>query len=169
MKRTANTGASGLAATLLLVFGLSGCETVTDLFSEEKPPPLPGDRIAILLHQRTLSPDPELADVQILLPAPEVNADWPQSGGFPNHAMHHMKIAENLSQAWSVDIGSGTDDEIRLASSPVIAKGCTSFPHRQYAMFWQHLVLSAGAGPGSGWPARRPPWGAAGSCRANWP
>ncbi len=123
MKRTANTGASGLAATLLLVFGLSGCETVTGLFSEEKPPPLPGDRIAILLHQRTLSPDPELADVQILLPAPQANADWPQSGGFPNHAMHHMQIAENLSQAWSVDIGSGTDDDIRLASSPVIAKG----------------------------------------------
>jgi outer membrane protein assembly factor BamB len=123
MKRTPNTGGTGLAAILLLVLGLSGCETVTDVFSDKKPPPLPGDRIAILLHQRTLSPDPELADVQILLPAPEANVDWPQSGGFPNHAMHHMQIPENLSEAWSVDIGSGTDDDIRLASSPVIAGG----------------------------------------------
>jgi outer membrane protein assembly factor BamB len=122
MKRTPKIGGTGLAVALLML-GLSGCDTVGDLFSEEKPPPLPGDRISILLHQRTLNPDPQLADVQILLPAPVPNADWPQSGGYPNHAMHHMQVPENISEAWSVDIGSGSGDEIRLSSPPVVADG----------------------------------------------
>lgn len=110
-------------AAVALVLVLGGCSTVTGWFSKSPDPPLPGDRIAVLLHQRTLNPDPELADIQILLPAPEPNADWPQSGGYPNHAMHHMMVPENLTEAWSVDIGDGVDDEERLSGSPVIANG----------------------------------------------
>ena len=114
---------TALLLVLLLAGALGGCSTVTGWFSDAKEPPLPGDRISVLLHQRTLSPDPELADVQVLLPAPEPNADWPQSGGYPNHAMHHMMVPETLSKAWSVDIGDGVDDDVRLSGSPVIAGG----------------------------------------------
>ena len=102
---------------------LGGCSLYDDFINREKEPPLPGDRISVLLHQRSLSPDPKLANVQILLPAPEPNADWPQAGGFPNHAMHHMQAPDSINQAWSVDIGDGSDDEERLAASPVIAGG----------------------------------------------
>ena len=114
---------TALLLVLLLAGALGGCSTVTGWFSDAKEPPLPGDRISVLLHQRTLSADPELADVQVLLPAPEPNADWPQSGGYPNHAMHHMMVPETLSKAWSVDIGDGVDDDVRLSGSPVIAGG----------------------------------------------
>lgn len=102
---------------------LGGCTLVDDYLNRDKEPPLPGDRISVLLNQRSLSPDPKLANVQILLPAPEPNADWPQAGGFPNHAMQHMQASDTIQKAWSVDIGDGSDDEERLVASPVIADG----------------------------------------------
>ena len=122
-RRTPLAGSCPAVGFLMALFLLGACSSPTEWFSGKEEPPLPGDRIAVLLHQRTLSPDPELADVQILLPAPTPNDDWPQSGGYPNHAMHHMQVPENLAKAWSVDIGSGSGDDERLASSPIIAGG----------------------------------------------
>ena len=130
-----------LAAALLAGF-LGGCETVTGLFKGEKEPPLQGDRISVLLDQRTLSADPELADVQILLPAPQPNNDWPQSGGYPNHAMHHLQLSDTIKKAWSVDIGSGSDDDVRLSSPPVIAGG------RVFVMDSESVVSAYGADNG---------------------
>jgi len=110
-------------AVLALTMLLSGCSLYDDYMKSGKEPPLPGDRISVLLNQRSLSPDPKLANVQILLPAPEPNADWPQAGGYPNHAMQHMQASDSIIKAWSVDIGDGSDDEERLVSSPVVANG----------------------------------------------
>ncbi len=120
-KRMAKIPAFAFAA--LLVLALGGCTNPTTWFEKKKDPPLPGERIAVLLHQSTLSPDPKLANLQILLPAPSPNDDWPQSGGYPNHAMHHMQVPETINEAWSVDIGEGSDDEERLVSSPVVGGG----------------------------------------------
>ncbi|MAN80416.1 MAG: pyrrolo-quinoline quinone [Rhodospirillaceae bacterium] len=93
-----------------------------DLFSKEEIP-LPGTRIAILANQRTLAADAELKDHQILLPAPSPNPEWPQPGGYPNHAMHHILVPENIAEAWSTGVGTGVDDELRILGSPVAAGG----------------------------------------------
>ncbi len=114
---------AALPLAVLLGLALGGCSTVTGLFEGEKDLPLPGDRISVLLNQRTLSADPKLANKPILLPPPQPNADWPQVGGYPNHAMHHMQAPDTLKEAWSVDIGAGTDDDERLAAPPVVADG----------------------------------------------
>lgn len=101
------------------ILGLTACS----YFEDEEDPPLPGERISILLHQRSLSPDPEVAEKRILLPAPSRNASWPQSGGYANHAMHHVQIGGALTEAWSVNIGAGQGDDERLSGPPVIADG----------------------------------------------
>ncbi|MDA1089729.1 MAG: PQQ-binding-like beta-propeller repeat protein [Proteobacteria bacterium] len=111
------------AVAALLALALSGCSNPLKWFEKAKDPPLEGDRISILLHQRTLSPDPKLANVQILLPAPAPNDDWPQSGGFANHAMHHMQAPDVINEAWSVNAGAGSNGEQRLVSSPVVGNG----------------------------------------------
>ena len=116
---------------LLNIFILYGCETLTgpgSFFGDEIKPPLPGERISVLKHQRTLNPDPVFSSTEILLPAPSKNNDWPQAGGFANHAMHHLEVGEDLKFAWSSDIGDGASDEVRLIGSPIIADG------RAYAM-----------------------------------
>ncbi|MEE8392938.1 MAG: PQQ-binding-like beta-propeller repeat protein [Rhodospirillales bacterium] len=92
-------------------------------WGDKDDPPLPGKRISVLLHQRALAPDPKLAGEEILLPAPFVNSEWPQPGGYPNHAMHHIDINEFLDFAWSTDVGTGSDEEERFVGSPVVADG----------------------------------------------
>ncbi len=114
---------AALPLVIALGMALGGCTSGSGWFGDDKDPPLPGDRISVLLNQRTLSADPELASKPILLPPPQPNADWPQAGGYPNHAMHHMQAPAILKEAWSVDIGAGTDDEERLTAPPVVANG----------------------------------------------
>lgn len=100
---------------------LSGaCDT---WFGDPDDPPLPGERLSVLTHARQLLPDPELADAEILLPPPEINPDWPQTGGTANHAMHHLEVGDALATVWSADIGSGSDDEERIAATPIVADG----------------------------------------------
>ncbi len=84
---------------------------------------LQGERLSVLIHERALSPDPELQDAEILLPPPAPNPDWPQAGGYANHAMHHLEIADELKEAWRADAGAGADDEERLIAQPIVAEG----------------------------------------------
>ncbi len=105
-----------------LVIGLSLLSlTACGVFLTEDDIKLPGKRLSILVNSRTVNADPELAGVQILLPAPLPNTQWPQAGGFANHAMHHMVLGDSITQNWIADIGTGASDEIRLVSEPVVA------------------------------------------------
>ena len=92
-------------------------------FGNDEPPPLPGDRISILSLEQTLEADAGLADLEVRLPPPYENANWPQAGGIPSHALYHLELGDYLKEAWRVDIGDGSDDENRMVSSPVIANG----------------------------------------------
>jgi len=105
-------------AFLLLALGVSGCT-----FVEEGQKPLEGERIPVLLHERSVNADPSLSESQILLPAPVANRDWPQAGGYPNHAMHHLALGAAPKRLWKTNIGTGADDEQRFTSTPVIADG----------------------------------------------
>ncbi len=109
--------------SIMLMTILTACSTVEEWVQTKEPPPLEGKRISVLTHNRSLTADNELAGKRILLPAPTVNKAWPQAGGYANHAMHHVAINETLYPAWSVDIGTGSDDEERLNAQPVVAAG----------------------------------------------
>lgn len=104
----------------LAVISLSACDT---WFGEDEAPPLPGERISVLLHERSIKPDENLENQEIILPPPTMNDEWPQAGGFANHAMHHIKIADNLTKAWRIDVGSASDDSDRIVAQPVVAGG----------------------------------------------
>ena len=90
---------------------------------ESEGPPLPGERISILAHERQLTPEIDPASDRILLPAPSVNPDWPQPGGYANHAMHHIAVGDVLGRAWAADAGDGADDDRRVIASPIVAAG----------------------------------------------
>jgi outer membrane protein assembly factor BamB len=108
-----------LALSLAAV--LAGCSWLPDWFGETKKPPLPGQRISVMELEHALNPDPKLADVQVRLPRPYANPDWPEDGGYPSHAMYHLKLGYDLKQIWRSGIGSGADDEERLNSQPVVS------------------------------------------------
>jgi outer membrane protein assembly factor BamB len=108
-----------LALTLAALLPLSAC----DWFGDDEAPPLPGERISVMLSESDVEPDPRLADLEIKLPPPYLNEGWPQAGGYPDHAMHHLMAGDALNRLWSVSIGSGSDGDQRILSGPVAAGG----------------------------------------------
>jgi outer membrane protein assembly factor BamB len=98
---------------------LSACE-MPDWFGGQQTPPLPGERISILTLDKALEPDAAVADIEVRLPRPWRNPDWPQAAGFANHAMHHLEVGEDLHQAWKTNIGEGSGSESKLLSRPVV-------------------------------------------------
>ena len=106
-------------AVLALTLLLAGC----DMLGSSEPPPLEGERIAVLQQAQMFSPDPEAGGIVVALPAPVSNAEWPQVGGYPNHAMHHLALAAAPAVAWRASIGTGGDEYHPLVSEPVAAGG----------------------------------------------
>ncbi len=99
--------------------GLSGCEWIQEMTGTKKVP-LPGERISVMLYQRSLPPDPRVADLHVVLPPPVANRNWSQAGGKPDHAMHHLELAAAPRRVWSVDIGTGSSKDRRLLAAPIV-------------------------------------------------
>ncbi len=106
-----------LLGAIVLVSGCSGW------FGDTEDAPLPGVRISVLNQDSDLKADPRVADLQVRLPRPRLNPEWPQPGGKPNHAMHHLAAEGALARIWRAGIGAGSDSERRLLAQPVIAGG----------------------------------------------
>src|SRR5437870_10642780 len=114
---------SAIAFLLFVSLGLAGC----GLFGDKKQP-LPGERISVLSLDRQLEPDPQLAKIPITLPAPVVDPDWPEAGGYPSHAMQHLALPDRLARVWKTSVGDGASRYTRVLSQPIVAHG------RVYAM-----------------------------------
>ena len=104
------------------MYALSACSAF-DFLGESNDEPLPGERIAVLSGQNQIEPSSRVADLSIRLPRPLINDDWPQQGGFANHAMHHLALGDVPQEAWSRSIGSSSDDDAPILSGPVVAEG----------------------------------------------
>jgi outer membrane protein assembly factor BamB len=130
-----------------LALFLSGCDTASDMmdsvFGRDSKTPLPGKRVDVLTTDRQVAPDPALRDQAVRLPRPEANTEWPQAGGFPDHAMQHLALAGSLQQLWSVNVGEGDSRYTRITSQPVVAGG------RVYALDGQDVVYALDAGSGA--------------------
>lgn len=136
------TFALGRAVRMIALGATALTLLACDTWLGEDKKPLPGTRISVLAHTKGVQPDPGLAGHDILLPPPTPNEDWPQAGGYANHAMHHVAVGEALQAAWTVDIGTGASNEQRLTSPPVIAGG------RLFAMDSQARVTAYDAAKG---------------------
>jgi outer membrane protein assembly factor BamB len=128
MRRLALLAAAGLL--------LPACSTLESInpFADKKPPRLEGERKPVLVGEELVRPDASLAGRAVALPRPTTNREWPQAGGYPDHAMHHLTLAERPQRAWQGSIGSGTGGSgfwrafglttpRRLVAQPVVAEG----------------------------------------------
>jgi len=112
-----------MRAARLAVLSSLALAACSDLGSGDEDPPLPGERVPVLLLDRQLTADPQLADLEVRLPPPQTNPDWPQGGGSPRHVMHHLAAADELDLAWQVGIGEGAGGTDQLLARPVVAEG----------------------------------------------
>lgn len=99
---------------------LSGC----GIFKGKGGPktPVVGQRISILTAESDVETDPALADVQVVLPNPEANAEWSQPGGNAAKSMGHLALGSAPQRVWTVKI-EGSSKTARLASAPVVSGG----------------------------------------------
>ena len=123
----------GFAATLLL----SGCATLGNAVdavnpfdkSEEQKRKEQGEvaadneRISILSLDDTLRVSETATLDQIVLPAPYVNADWPQPGGSATHVVQHTAASGPLERVWSKNVGNGSGRKGAVVAPPVISGG----------------------------------------------
>jgi outer membrane protein assembly factor BamB len=108
---------------ILLLLLVAGCDWIESILPSRKKPPLPGERIAVMVNEHDLEPDPRVADLRVMLPRPYANAAWPETGGVPTHAMYHLALAAAPAKAWQVDIGDGSEKGRKLLTRPVVADG----------------------------------------------
>jgi len=107
---------------LLLLLLIAGCDWIESFLPSRKKPPLPGERIAVMVNERDLNPDPKVSDLRVMLPPPYTNAAWPEPGGVPTHAMYHLATKAAPKKLWQVDIGKGSGGGRQLLTSPVVSE-----------------------------------------------
>lgn len=106
---------SALISTLLV----SACGNI---FGEkDEKPPLPGERISVLDFEKDLRPEEAAAAKTTMLPEMRQNAEWPQAGGHPDHAMQNVALTTKQPQKiWSSSIGKGARKNLPLTTQPVV-------------------------------------------------
>ncbi len=108
---------AGLTASSLV---FSGCAW----FGEDEAPPLPGERISVLVYDDGLQPDPQLAGQPVALGRAISNSAWSQAGGGPLHAVGHAAGPSIIDRAaWNANIGASAASNRPLLSGPVIVDG----------------------------------------------
>ncbi len=99
-------------------------DTVTNMLdSGGKKSKLRGERISVMSIDETLRIDDSLKTVDVVLPAPYRNTEWPEPGGYASNAMYHLEAPGPLRQAWSQDAGKASDKSSRLTAPPIVADG----------------------------------------------
>lgn len=98
---------------------VSGCAA----FKSKPKTPTTGPRIAVLDFETKAKEEPELKSLQVVLPPPTVDVDWPQPGGSPSKSGGHLALPDTLSVAWTAKIGKGSTGQRRLNAAPVVAGG----------------------------------------------
>jgi len=110
-------------AVIVAGAAIGACDLGDEWLGYNEAPPLPGQRLSVLALESIIEPDPRIANLDVRLPKPYVNESWPQAGGYPDHAMHHLAGGERLAPFWRANIGEGSGDDGRILNTPVVANG----------------------------------------------
>lgn len=111
---------ASLTSVVVLALALGGC----GVFKKGvKTTPTVGSRQPILSKiDAGTKVDDSISLMTVVLPAPEVNADFAQGGGNASKSYGHAALSESPSRAFSVSI-KGSNARQRLAASPVVGGG----------------------------------------------
>lgn len=109
-----------LSAAVAALALLGGCSALKGKGPARTP--VVGQRVPILASENLAEVDPALANLQVVLPLAETNADWSQPGGNAAKSMGHVALGDTLTQAWSARIEGG-NTRTRLAAAPVVVGG----------------------------------------------
>ncbi|NOZ42606.1 MAG: PQQ-binding-like beta-propeller repeat protein [Alphaproteobacteria bacterium] len=115
------TGYFRVFITFAVFLALAACSSISSGTKNSKK--LKGTRIPVLTLEQNLKSNPALKNLQVQLPAPHVNKNWPEAGGNPRHLMQQPALGNNPQKIWSVNIGSPSNDRRSILSMPVVLDG----------------------------------------------
>ena len=119
-KRFSRLRGVAIAAASLALLG--GCSVLGGGSDKNKTPTV-GNRKPILSQiAQVVTADPSLAQVAVVVPSPQVNADWPQAAGSANKSMGNVALGNAPARIWTATI-PGTGKRERLAAAPVVGGG----------------------------------------------
>jgi len=134
------------ALVIALALGVSGCGVLKKSAPKSQ---TVGERIPVLNFETKAVAESELADMAVVLPLPEINAEWNQAGGSASKSNGHPALPEKLAPAWTASIGAGSTATRRLNAAPVAAGG------RVFTMDTAGVIHAFDAGSGrTQWQAR---------------
>ena len=111
-----------LRTTLLGLAGLGLLTACSGWYGDSEEPPLPGERVSVLLREDRLNADPNVAGLTIAMPPAVRNPDWPQHGGSPAYRPQHPAGPDAGSIVWKAEVGENSTAG-QLLARPVIAAG----------------------------------------------
>ncbi|ABI76395.1 PQQ enzyme repeat domain protein [Hyphomonas neptunium ATCC 15444] len=76
-------------------------------------------RLAMVLDEEKVAPEPGLAGVPIELPAAVAVDAWPEAGGGPSKSTGHLQAAPDLQIDWRRSAGKGSTRKAALTATPV--------------------------------------------------
>ncbi|MFN7054333.1 PQQ-binding-like beta-propeller repeat protein [Hyphomonas sp.] len=76
-------------------------------------------RLAMVLDEDRVEPNPGFAGVLINLPAAREVSAWPEAGGTPSKAIGHIQAAPALAIDWRRSAGRGSSNRSALTTPPV--------------------------------------------------
>lgn len=116
-----------LIAAALVLTGCEQLDAVQNLtsgwFSSRKKADIKGERIDVMASDASVTPDPSLANTPVVLPAPYLNKNWEQPGGYAGNALYHLEATGPLHQLWDTEAGKGSDSASRVTAPPIVVNG----------------------------------------------
>lgn len=94
-----------------------GRQSASELAAEERV-----GRLAMVLDDERIAPNPGFAGVPINLPAARPVTAWTEAGGSPTKASGHVEAAPALAIAWRRSAGRGSSNRSALTTPPVTSE-----------------------------------------------
>lgn len=145
-----------LLVLVMAALVLAGCARGERRGLFRKAPPASqtiGERISVLDFERSVEAEPELRDLEVVLPPAQVNPAWSQAGGSASKAMGRVALGPAATPLFRVSIGRGSDATRRLNATPVILANrmvtidteglVRAFVADTGALLWERRLVSA--------------------------
>jgi outer membrane protein assembly factor BamB len=146
--------ATVLALVSVSLLALPGCKIFRG--GGPKKATTAGQRVSVLDYERQVEAEADLAGVDVVLPQPQVNAEWTQPAGNASGNLGHLALSEAPARIWSAKIGRGSDATRRLNATPVIAENrlftidtdgqVSAFDATTGAVLWRKTIVLEGEG-----------------------
>lgn len=111
-----------LVTALIAALTVSGCSSLPSFGRQSAADRAAEDRVgrlAMVLDDEKIEPNPGFAGVMINLPPARQKASWTEAGGSPTKAAGHVEAAPDLAIAWRRSAGRGSSNRSALTTPPV--------------------------------------------------